>query len=265
MLKEIIVHCDNCTDKTIEKIKQLKNKKIEIIESKTRQGKSGGLAKIIKKCSGEILVVFDADEKLGDKMVLTNMIDKFVKDKNVTLVGANTRPFKPTTFFERVVYSTFLVFEESRKLRGGENPFSFTGGGMGIKSSYIKSINFSEKALNEDDFIYFSSVRDNKGFAYAKNAKIYYKLPKSLPDYLKQSFRSNPQAININYTKLFGDIVASEYKRPLPFYLKSILKSFLKYPIETTYAITINMAMLPFYKNISSKYKLEWYTAESTK
>lgn len=265
ILKEIIVHCDNCTDRTIEKINALKKKVVTTIISTKRQGKSGGLKKIIKKCKGEVLIVFDADEKLGDRNVIKNIISKFQENKHLTLVGANTRPFSPITFFERVVYTTFMVFEESRQLRGGKNPFSFTGGGMAIKSKYIKSINFSEKALNEDDFIYFSSVRDNKEFAYAKDAKIFYKMPKSLPDYLKQCFRSNPQAININYTKLFGDIVAKEYHRPLPFYIKSVFKSFKKYPTETVYAALINFAILPLYQFISNKYKLEWYTAESTK
>ncbi len=264
-LKEIIIHCDNCSDKTVEKIKALKNKKIEIIESKTRQGKSGGLKKIINKCSGEILVIFDADEKLGGKNVIEIIIGKFQKNEDITLVGANTRPFLPKTFFERVVYSTFMVFEESRKLRGGKNPFSFTGGGMAIKSNYVKSIKFSEKALNEDDFIYFSSVRDGKRFAYAKEAKIFYKLPKSLSDYLKQCFRSNPQAININYTKTFGEIVGNEYERPFLFYIGSILKSTKRLPVETVTAIVINLIIAPFYGLISSRYKLDWYTAKSTK
>ena len=265
LLKEILIHCDNCTDQTVGRIKELKNRKIRIIESKTRQGKSGGLKKIINACLGQILVVFDADEKLGNDKVIYNLVNKFKENSNITLVGANTRPFLPKTFFEKVVYSTFLVFEESRKLRNGKNPFSFTGGGMAIKSKYIKSINFSEKALNEDDYIYFSSVRDGVGFAYCKEAKIFYKLPKSLPDYLKQCFRSNPQAIKINYTKLFGKIVDEEYNRPLFFYIKSIFKSFLKYPLETLSAMAINTLIIPFYKNISSKYKLEWYTANSTK
>ncbi len=265
ILKEIIIHCDNCTDRTVEKIKDLKNKKIKIIESKTRQGKSGGLKKIIEKCSGDILVVFDADEKLGNIKVISNIIKKFRDDKKITFVGANTRPFLPVTFFEKVVYTTFLVFDESRKLRNYKNPFCFTGGGMAIRRRYIKSIDFSEKALNEDDFIYFTATKDKKEFSYCEEAKIFYKLPKSLPDYLKQCFRSNPQAININYKTRFGKIVEEEYKRPFMFYLKSIFKSFLKYPIETSVAIVINIVIVPFYKNISSRYKLEWYTASSTK
>ena len=102
-------------------------------------------------------------------------------------------------------------------------------------------------------------------FSYTKNAKVYYKLPSHLKDYLKQCFRSNPQAVVINMEKLFGELVSKEYERPKMFYFMSIAKQLLKHPLETLYIIFVNAVLLPLYPLVVRRYKMEWFTAFSTK
>lgn len=264
-LEEVIVYCDGCSDNTYGKVKELKSKKIKVFNGEKRKGKPYRLGQIFKQSKGDFIVIFDGDIALGGKNVIDDLIRPMLSDSKVFLVGGNTRPLLPKTFFEKAVYSTFLVFEKSRyELRGGNNLFGCTGACMVLRKEFAKKINFPE-IINEDDFIYFSCIKNRYKFIHVRKAKIYYKLPNKLSDYLRQIFRSNPEAIYINFKKYFGEMVEKEYKRPLGFYAKNIFKVFIKHPLPVAYIIFINIISRPFFPVVSRGYKWSWHTASSTK
>lgn len=264
-LQEILVYADGCTDTTVSQARLLNSDRIQVIVSSKRQGKMAGFSAIIKQFSGSYLFIFDADERLFGDQVINDMLGKFTRDEKTVLVGANTQPYYPKTFFEGIVYTTFLVFKESRRLSSGHNPFACTGGGLAVAGNWVRSLTLPGAILNEDDWLYFSCLSQGLNFTYCESAAVFYRLPRKLLDYLKQSFRSNPQAVTLNLEKKFGAIVAQEYSRPLFFYLKSIWKSLIKYPAATLCAIIINLFLLPFYRLVSKNYQLSWYVAGSTK
>ncbi len=261
-LSQIVIYCDGCVDNTISEIKRIRNKKIIIIEGKKQKGKCFGLNKIIKDATGENIVFLDADITLGSNNVVTNLI-KYVG--KYTVIGGNVRPIKPISFFQRAVYSTFLVFDESRKkIKQGNNIFGCNGGCVLVNTAFAKSIHIPN-IINDDDFIYFSCIQRGLLFKHVRNAIVYYKLPTKLSDYLKQLFRSNPTAVDLNVNKYFGELVEKEYSRPVTFYIAAIAHSFITLPIETTTIVAINFLCKPLYRIITTNYKLSWHTAVTTK
>ena len=264
-LLEIVVNTDNCSDRTVPYLKAFGDKRIVLLEQKERRGKPYGVQQILKKFRGDYLVVLDADVMLGDNRVIERMVKAFVSDSQVMLVGANTRPFEPKTFFERAVYATFRVYEKSRSLNGGNTVFGFTGGGMAIAGKFAREVEFPGDILNEDDFFFFTARQKGYGFRHVQEAEIYYKLPQKLSDYVRQIFRSDPGAAVINFEDRFGQMVHDEYHRPFGFMVKSVWQSFLADPLPALYVIAVNMVCRPLYGIISPRYKLSWYTAESTK
>jgi hypothetical protein len=64
---------------------------------------------------------------------------------------------------------------------------------------------------------------------------------------------------------MFGDIVAQEYQRPVALYAKFIWNAFKRYPLETIYIMFVRGVCLPLYPLITRNYKLDWFTATSTK
>lgn len=263
-LKEVLVYCDGCSDNTVENAKKLNNKLIKVVDNKDRRGKVFRVNQLCKDFQGDILVIFDADVNLADKNVINNLIKEFT-NKNVMLVGGNTRPFLPNTFFEKSVYSTFLVFDEARKkIKNGNNIFGCTGACIAIRKTFAREINIPD-VINEDDYIYFSCLKKGYEFKHASKAIVSYKLPNTLRDYLKQVFRSDPNAVVLNFKQYFGKLPKEEYKRSLPFYFQSTFKVFLKNPIGVIYMTLIKAVCLPLFPIISKRYELDWYTAKSTK
>ncbi len=264
LLKEILITCDGCNDQTAEKARQVKSKLVNVIDDGKRLGKALRMGQIFKQAEGEFILMLDADIEIKSNQVISNLVKPF-KNEDVALVGGNTRPKKPITFFEKAVYSTFLVFDESRKkMNNGHNIFGCTGACMMMRKSFAKSLKFP-KVMNEDDFIYFSCLKQKRKFVHVSDSVVYYRLPTKLSDYLKQVFRSNPEAVRVSLNKRFKGLVEKEYRRPLNFYFNTIIKVLFQYPVPTLYIVFINSLCRPFFSLISKNYKLTWFTATSTK
>lgn len=263
-LKEILVYSDGSTDRTNEIVQSIKDKRVKLIADTVRRGKTFRLKQMFAEFSGEILVMFDADITLKDNDVVSKLIAPF-SDPNVMLVGGNSRPFPPKTFVEKAVYTTFEVFDDSRNaLRGGHNVFGCTGSILAIRNSYAKKLTLPS-LINEDAFLYLSVIKDSFLFKYAKDAVIYYKLPNNFGDYIRQSFRSDPQAVTTELDQYFGKLADDEFARPMSFYVSSALQSFVRNPLGVLIIAFSKCLFIPFYSIVSKNYKLDWFTARSTK
>lgn len=265
VLDQIYVSCDGCTDDTAKIASSVDQNKITVFENQDRKGKTRGLQQILKAFESDVIVFFDADVKLGTENVVHEVVSTFLSDSKTVVVGGNTEPFAPQTFFERAVYSTFVVFQQSRNtFHGGHNIYGCNGGCMAIRKDFAKTLKLPS-VTNDDDYIYFSAKAQGLQFRHNPKAIVYYKLPTKLSDFLKQSFRSDPQAVAVNLESTFGKIVAEEYQRPKLIYIKFIWNAFKRYPLETLFIMFVRGVCLPLYPLISRHYKLDWYTAASTK
>lgn len=262
-LKEILVYDDGSSDDTAREIRAVRSAKIKLIHDAHRRGKTFRLAQMFKAFEGDVLVMFDGDIQFSDGNVITNLVEPF-KNIMVMLVGGNSTPFPPVSFFQRCVYSTFDVFYRSRNsINNGNNIFGCTGSILAIRKHLARTVELPD-IMNEDAYIYLFCIRKHFLFRYRDNAVIYYTLPSHLKDYLRQAFRSHPEAVEVELRTHFGDLVDREFARPLKFYLYSVFLTFLRKPLEVITISLIHIVCKPFYSHISSRYKLSWFTASST-
>lgn len=265
VLKEVLVYSDGSSDDTVKMVKQVKSFKVKIINGTRRKGKTYRINQMLRDFSGEILVMFDADIKINDNRVIEKLINEFRKNNSVMLVGGNSLPLTPKTFFQKAVYTTFQVFYESRKFfRDGHNVFGCTGSCIAIRRKFAKEL-VLPKIVNEDVYIYLACKASGYSFRYVDSAKVFYKLPLYIKDYIKQVLRSEPKAVHFDLTNHFTDIRHVELDRPLLPYIKSILKVFIKNPLGVILMIIINLFCIPFFSIVFKKYSLNWFTASSTK
>jgi cellulose synthase/poly-beta-1,6-N-acetylglucosamine synthase-like glycosyltransferase len=265
-LSEILLQCDGCKDNTAQVAQSINVNLIKVSEHKQRKGVIFRVNQVLKSFSGDILVLFDADVRLKDRNVINYLIEKFINNSDVMLVGGNSKNYPPKSFFQKAIYTSYEVYYKSREeIKGGHNVFGCTGACLALREEFAKRVIVPIDVVSEDTFFYFSCLSLGYKFRLAKRAVVYFKLAGNLKDFLKQVFRSHPESVSIIYKKYFGDLIDKEYKRPLGFYLKTILQIFLKNPIGTTYMILLKIFCKPFYSFFSKKYKLEWFTAVSTK
>lgn len=157
-LEKVIVYSDGSTDLTVNKAKKSAIKNLDVINMKKRQGKKAGINYILKKNKSDFLVLFDADIRIYDRNIISKLLNAFKKDKKIVLVGGNTQPLNPTSFFQRGVYSTFKVFEASRDfVKDGNNIFGCNGACMVLKADFAKRIQLPN-IVNDDVYLYFSCL-----------------------------------------------------------------------------------------------------------
>ena len=73
-LEEILVYCDGSTDNTVKRAKMIKNKLIKTRVGRRRMGKTFRLKQIFREMKGDILLLFDADIRLANSQVITNLV-----------------------------------------------------------------------------------------------------------------------------------------------------------------------------------------------
>lgn len=263
-LKEVLVYCDGCTDRTEEKAKSVKGGRISIISSRMRRGKTFRLNQMFRRETGEILVMLDADIELSGRDVVTSLLAPFRTGDRVMLVGGNSRPLPPMTFFQKAAMCTFDVFDRSRQeILGGNNIFGCTGSVLAIRRDFAKSISFPS-IVNEDAYLYLLCVQKGYAFAYNARAVVSYSLPKTPLDHIKQMLRSVPRSVETELRPYFGSLVHREFHRPLLFYLKALVSSFLNNPLGFVVVTLLNASIRPFIPLVWRWYRLDWFTAEST-
>ena len=266
ILSEILVYSDGSTDQTVQEARKRNKILVKVKAFKERHGKSFRLNQIFKAFKGDILVLFDADIKISNNNLITNLINRFRIEDKIVLVGGNSRVFPVYNFFEKAIYTSYYVYFKSREeLRGGDNVFACTGACLALKREFAKRIIIPKGIINDDTFLYFTCLKAGYKFKYAPNAKVYYKIAANLKDFVRQMFRSHPEAVNLVYKEYFGDLIDIEYFRPPLFYLRAIFEIFTKNPLGTLYMISLKILAKPFYFYFSKKYKLSWFTADSTK
>lgn len=262
-IKEILLYSDGSTDNTVVEAQKVADRRIKILHDKTRRGKTFRLNQMFRRFKGDYLIMFDGDIIIKEPDVIENLLTGF-KEKNVALVGGNSTTLSPKSFFERAVNTTFNVFYESRKqVKNGHNVFGCTGSILAVEKKFAKSITIP-KIINEDTFLYFHCLTLGKKFRYIDTAKIYYQLPSKLTDYLRQLFRSAPEAVNVELEKYFGSLVEAEFRRPKIFYAKAVLRSFLSLPLETAFIVLVNILAKPLYQIVTRNYRHHWSYAAST-
>jgi cellulose synthase/poly-beta-1,6-N-acetylglucosamine synthase-like glycosyltransferase len=198
--------------------------------------------------------------------VINNLISEFIEHPDTMLVSGNSTVFPPKTFFQKAIYSSYLVYYKSRnRLKNGQNAFSCTGACLALKKEFARKIDIPKQILSEDTYIYLFALKKGYKYRYAKNSVVYFKMAANLKDFLRQMLRSHTESVHLVFRNYFGELVDQEFKRPLGFYLKSVLEVFLKNPFATIYMVILKLLTQPLFLIFSRRYKLSWWSAVSSK
>jgi cellulose synthase/poly-beta-1,6-N-acetylglucosamine synthase-like glycosyltransferase len=184
---ELIVVASGCTDKTVSKIKKIKDQRVKLIIEKERNGKSSAINLIIKNARGDIIVQTDGDV-IVEKSAVKNLL-KYFKNKKIGGVSGNPIPLIPKN---NIFYDwTLMSYRRAGELREQESKL----GSFWHMSGYLLA--FRKDALNEVPFAkgavdaWMGRIIQQNGYkiVYEPKSKVFVNAPLTINDFINQKSR----------------------------------------------------------------------------
>ncbi len=266
LLKEILVFCDGCTDKTYELVNKFSktNRLVKVYNDNKNLGKGQRLNQIYRMARGNIIVTMDADIKLLNKNVLNEIVRELL-NKNVDFTAGKCIPTNVENYFQRI-QEVYVKFWRgiTYKINNGNNVHTHLGPICAFKKSVVKKIVIPKHITAEDHFIYFKAISLGYKYFFAKNALVGYVLPRTINEYLIQYSRYLGSTESIY--KRFGTMANKEYVVSKKLKVIEYIKSLMKSPIYMGSAIVLQVIERLYLKTkISEKHLGSWTVAKSTK
>ncbi len=261
-IAEIILISDRSTDKTVEKAFEVKDKRLNIIRNPKRMGNTQNINKICRMAEGDVVVLFDADVILANKMTLSNLVQPFIIDQNVGLTSGLSWPREASTFIEKAIYVTFKAYIEMRKdIKKGNSIYSCVGRSMALSKEFSKLVDIPKTIYASDAYLYLLCIKNNFNFQFVPSAKIIFNSPATLRDHIKQNTRFVGSLENVY--PIFGELAKKEFYVPKLHLYKYLLSEFVKMPMHAAVIFIVNL----YTKYLSSRKKGGplWSTIKSTK
>lgn len=260
-VSNIIAISDASTDETALRVKEIKNKKIKVINHTKRIGKPQTLNEIFKLNASDILVLLDADVLPATKYMLSRLVDPIIKNSNVGLVSGNIKPIKAKNFVQKAIEISRTTYDSiNNNLNGGNNPHNCHGNVMALSKKFARSVVIPKEVFSDDSFLYLSCIAKKFKFVYAPEAEVFFSLSSTVKDAVRQYSRFvNGDSIS---QTLFAEIVKKEYVISQKTRIKYLLFSFLKHPIHSLFIFLVVRYCEFFGKRKTTGV---WRTAQSTK
>lgn len=185
----VIVVASGCTDNTAGIVRQIArgDPRVELIEEKTRTGKTNAINLILANCRSGFLVMAGADIRLPQDAV--SEILRAISDERVAVVGG--LPVVENSDSGVVAKSATIIWRVMRQAMtelGSRGELSFVMGELyGFRTNLLERI--PPEVVNDDAYV--ATLARKKGFkvVHAANANFVLKVPSSVPDYIAQRRR----------------------------------------------------------------------------
>jgi len=225
----IYVISDASSDRTDQIVlrEAIKDDRIKLVRKPERKGKWDSLNLAISLSQADILVFLDADIRFANEKVIPILLVPFLR-KDVALVAGNPRPTKcgiGLNAGRQAAYFGWVLVEGVTKGKAA-GFYNANGRILALSRKLYQHLVLPDSPA-DDQYIYLSCIKEGFKFAYAEESVVYYGLPRTVGDYLKQSVR-----FRLNTAKsgeMFGrDFIERETK--VPHRLAIFLPALLKHP-----------------------------------
>lgn len=267
-IQKIVVHSDNSSDDTVKITKGFSDSRIHIIDNKDRSGFAGSFKNILSRAGNcDAVLVLNDDITISDKNFVDKMSTLLLKSNNIGLITGNPVPFPGTNFVQKAVISGFNAYYRMRyEINNGNNKWTCDGKVLLLTKAFLNKIIWPKNNNdlgNVDAYMYFSCLSNNIIYEHIKEAKVYFKTPSTVSDYIKWNARNNSNKFLL--LKTFGDLVQKEYLIPWRIKYRYMILESIKNPFGAIFLYTIKLYTAVKARQIAKNFDSKWEVVETTK
>ncbi len=218
---EILTICHNSKDDTAKNARKIEDKRLKVIEYNTKgSGKALALNKGLDLAQGEIILHFDADNRIKDSQFLSKVVAHF-EDPEVdgiqTRLNVSNGKDSFLVLLQKIEFQIFAAIA----LAGREvldYPCILAGTGIALKKKTIEELGGWNNSLVEDFELFTRLSLNEKKIVFADNLEIYDEKPTTWATLLKQRSRWFKGHIRVAWKNIhrYNNIIDYAY-RLLPF------------------------------------------------
>src|SRR3989344_707017 len=230
-IEKIIVISDGSTDRTTALLNEYSDERLQIIIQKKRKGLHPNQNRIVRLVQSDVLILLDADV-LPQKGFIDAIVEPILKNHTIGLVGADTIPASPNGIFERIIFTgRHLKQNIYKNINHGNNVYLCHGRARAFSKKLYSQIRWPYYCP-EDAYSYFFCLEKGYKFAFAKDAKVTFRVPSSLKDYIEKNnrFIAGRQRLQNYFPE---SVVKRHYHIPFKLLVNHIAKCSLKSPVAT--------------------------------
>lgn len=275
-LEKLVVVSDGSTDNTNEVVREhaAEDQRVELIVNPKNLGKAPSLNIGMRQIESEFLVLLDGDVRLNGPHTLGNLLEDIGGD--IDMVGGNPIPSDKEDSLAALVSRCGDIMRNDLmvRIRNGSNIYSAYGRILALSRRLYTTIELpiddEGRTLieAEDQYIYLWCVKQNLRYVFRPDAEVFFKLPTSFTDYLRQCVRFMFSAGKIK--AYFGDKrLSREYKIPLHIKVITYANLWRKEPLGalcwTGYRVIVRTEFFVRRYLLKKGYGAAWAVSESTK
>lgn len=229
---EIQVISDGSDDDTVAVVKKASQQytlSVKCVSHSKRQGKAVRLNEAFKHVTTDIAVVLDADIRIFDPLFLDTLTEP-IRHHQTDLTSAEVKELEPRTFLQQVLR---FSMEWKRTMfvhyQNGDNLFTCHGRSRAFSRRLYQQLRF-QHSINEDAYSYLFAITHGYAYRYVSQTQVWYQLPASLTDHLKQSvrFHHSPRVFDQDFG---SSIVQKAYTLPFATVMIVSARYFIKQPL----------------------------------
>jgi len=257
VISKIIIVSDGSTDDTEKKVKLFKDPRVVLIVNNKRLGLNKSQNLILRKSNADILVFLDGDILPTSNYFIQNLVSPILVNKNIGIVaGDNIAVFQKTFFGSLIKFSHELKIDIFKQINRCNNVYLCFGRARAFSKSFYSNFNWPED-VPEDAYSYFECIHRNLSFYHTDKASVYFSVPRTLNDYIKQSLRFFSGRKKLE--KFFSpNSIKREYSIPFLVKIRIIAKNIIYRPgyLSAYMILVLAMRIISFKTRIeSSKYE----------
>lgn len=188
VFNQILIVSDGSTDETERLVNEFPDLNIKFVLGQKRLGKPARLNQIFDVCNTDVVVILDADVIFHDKLVLQRLLTPFLKDPGCLSTSGIAHPQPPKNFVQRIAMAGINIWETAKHLAPYSLMYCSEGSIRAFARSAYKHMRFPDTSA-DDVYSYLFSATHNWKFVSCPKAIVFYALPVSLTDYIRQQLR----------------------------------------------------------------------------
>lgn len=231
-LIQILVCSDASIDQTVVRARALGDGRIRVLENSSRLGANETQNRLLREARGDIIILLNADVALASEETLECLVKPLLQDVTIGIVAARIECLPPRGYFESIlaVGHEFRLALFERMTSATHSVYLCNGRARAFSRAFAEKLVWPDQCP-EDNYSYFLCQKLGFSFVYEPLSRVWFRLPTSFGDHLKQSYRfSYGRKVLERY---FGrEHVQRAYRLPLRIVLKESLRTGIHAPIR---------------------------------